>query len=281
MERVAGIDVSRWQGVIDWQAVVAAEAGYRFAFIRATIGDSYVDPRFHINWAGASAAGLLISAYHVIKPNVSAQKQVAHFFDVLDGREADLPLVVDVERNDGQNASAVSRCVAECVKLIETQSGRAPIIYTAAWCWNKFTRQAAFWKAYDLWVASYTSQPRMPRDWDTWKFWQYSESGNVSGINTRKTDLNWFMGTEEDLLAYANQHDTSVVRKLRARVNVRKLNVRNGPGLDYDDIGDLYKGDVVEFSVIRGKDVWFQIADGQWVTLGDDTELYLELDTES
>ncbi len=89
MERVSGIDVSRWQGVVQWEQVAAA--GHRYAIVRATIGDSYTDPRFFANWDGARDAGLLVSAYHVIAPKVSAEVQMAAFFNVLDDRPSRSP----------------------------------------------------------------------------------------------------------------------------------------------------------------------------------------------
>lgn len=66
MSRRPGIDVSTYQGEINWKRVVAA--GYRFASIRATLGNDRTDSRFYANWKGARDAGLLVSAYHVVKP---------------------------------------------------------------------------------------------------------------------------------------------------------------------------------------------------------------------
>ena len=80
---LAGIDVSHFQGEVDWGAVAAA--GVRFAFIKATEGLDDVDPRFAQNWQGSRAAGLLRGAYHFLHPNLDARQQAAHF---LVGRHA-------------------------------------------------------------------------------------------------------------------------------------------------------------------------------------------------
>ncbi|MCU0522441.1 MAG: hypothetical protein MUF84_17330 [Anaerolineae bacterium] len=274
MERVPGIDVSRWQGEVKWQQVAAA--GYRFAMIRATIGDAYTDPRFYANWDGAREAGLLVSAYHVIAPKVSAEAQMLAFFDVLDDRISDLPLVIDVERDDGVDPKRITQCVRDCLREVEGREARRPIIYTARWYWNRFIQSSPEWSAYDLWVASYTSQPLLPRDWTVWRFWQHSESGDVPGSGSKSTDLNWFAGTHEDLLAYAGPAPairSARAPKWRMRVTIPKLNVRSGPGVTYKDIGDLHDGDVVEVRRLAGKDVWVELEPGKWVAyaLKDET----------
>ncbi len=275
MERVPGVDVSRWQGSVNWQKVGAA--GCRFAFIRATIGDDYVDPLFYTNWSGAREAGLLTSAYHVVSPEKSAEAQIAHFFAVLGDRVPDLPLVIDVERKDGMSAADITDCLRECLSLVRDGDGRRPIIYTARWCWNQYTLPDADWRDHDLWVASYTSEPVLPRDWETWRFWQYSESGEVKGI-AASADLNWFAGTYEDLLAYAGVGDR-IPRVSpagwRVRVTIPKLNVRSGPGLDYEDLGDLYEGDILDVLTITGDDVWVQFEPGKWAALSLSGERYL------
>ena len=204
MSRTPGIDVSAYQGEINWKRVAAA--GYRFAFIRATIGDNRTDSRFYVNWKGAGDAGLLVSAYHVVKPYQSPDSQINRFFDVLSGRKADLPLVLDVERKDNCSRETITTCVRNCLHMVEQRDGRKPIIYTAAWCWNPNVLPSPEWAEYDLWVANYgVSTPTLPHGWNEWKFWQYSESGNVPGIDTGTTDLDWFDGSYEDLLEYAHK----------------------------------------------------------------------------
>ena len=276
MDRVPGIDVSRWQGEVDWHKVRAA--GYRFAFIRATIGDLYADPRFYANWSGAQDAGILVSAYHVVTPNKPAESQIAYFFDVLDGRVADLPLVADVERDDGAEPAGITQCLRDCLQAVRARDGRRPIIYTARWCWNRYVLISVEWQSYDLWVASYTKDPVLPRDWSTWRLWQYSERGKVTGISA-STDLNWIGGTYEDLLAYAGKDDdVPEIPKTgwRVRVTTSKLNVRSGPGTDFEDIGDLREGDVIDILTLSGEDVWVEFEPGKWAAAGLEGERYLE-----
>jgi lysozyme len=205
VSRVPGIDVSRWQRRIDWSAV--ADAGYRFAFIRATIGDEYTDPRFYLNWDGARETEMLLASYHVLRPDVPPDDQIDFLVETLGERSGDLPPVLDIERDDGMHPDAITASVAAALEAMEAQLGRRPIVYTARWCWNRWVRPSPRWRAYDLWVASYTSEPRLPRDWDTWLFWQYTDRGDVPGVQAPATDLNWFAGSWQDLQRYAGRAD--------------------------------------------------------------------------
>ena len=204
MSRTPGIDVSRWQGEINWEMVAAA--GYRFAVIRATVGDYYTDPQFCVNWSGARDAGLLVSAYHVVRPDASADSQIDRFFDALGDRKADLPVVLDIEVSGGVSPADITACIRHCLQKVEQMHGRKPIIYTAKWFWNYHVLPSSGWSEYDLWVANYgVSAPSLPAAWSGWKFWQYSEKGDVPGIGTGSTDLDWFAGSYEDLLEYARE----------------------------------------------------------------------------
>ena len=198
-----GIDVSRYQGEIDWGAVAAA--GYRFAAIRATIGDYYTDPMFAANWYGAKAAGLLVTAYHVVKPGIDAYDQIAHFWNVMGARKPDMPIVLDVELTDG-DPSGIGALVLSCMDAASVVYSDWPIVYTGAWFWND--PNAIIPPDPDehncpLWIANYTTaaQPVKISDWDTWTFWQYSSTGRITGISG-DVDLNRFNGTYDDLLAW-------------------------------------------------------------------------------
>ncbi|RLC78560.1 MAG: glycoside hydrolase [Chloroflexi bacterium] len=279
MSTTPGIDVSRWQGDINWEMVAAA--GYRFAIVRATIGNYYTDPRFYGNWSGAGDAGLLVSAYHVVTPEHPADSQVDRFLDVLGDRKADLPLVLDVELSRGISPAGITACVRDCVQKVEQQDGRKPIIYTAGWFWNHKVLESPEWAECDLWVAHYgVSTPTLPTGWSEWKFWQHSEKGQVPGI-AAATDLNQFNGSYDDLLACANaepEPEPQPSAGLRARVTASRLNVRSGPGVNYSDVGDLHAGDVVNVVSLDGKDVWVEFEPGKWVALVFHGTRYMELE---
>lgn len=277
MSVIPGIDVSRYQGKINWEKV--ALAAYRFVIIRATVGDYYTDPNFSENWSGAKDSGILVSAYHAVTPDRSAESQIEHFFDILDNRKADLALILDIELARGVSPAAITACIKDCLNKTEQLDGRKPIIYTAKWFWDINVLPSAEWAQYDLWVAHYgVSSPALPEGWSEWKFWQYSNRGRVSGIESEHTDLDWFAGTYEDLIQYANLHPQPQPNLGRhMRVSVSRLNVRNGPDVSYNDIGDLHASDVVSITDLGGKDVWVEFEPGKWAAFAFRGQRYMEL----
>jgi len=279
MSTTPGIDVSRWQGEINWEMVAAA--GYRFAVIRTTVGNYYTDPRFYENWSGARNAGLLVSAYHVVTPEHSAGSQIDRFFDVLGDRKADLPIVLDVELSRGVSPAGITTCVKDCLQMVEQRDDRKPVIYTAKWFWNDHVLESPEWSAYDLWVANYgISTPSLPAGWSEWKLWQHSDKGRVPGI-AATTNLNHFAKSYNDLLAYINaepEDEAPPSVGLRARTIASRLNVRNGPGVNYSDIGDLHEGNVVNVVSLDGNDVWVEFEPGKWAAFAFRGKRYMELE---
>ncbi|MGQ9910553.1 MAG: GH25 family lysozyme [Candidatus Flexifilum sp.] len=268
----SGIDVSHHQGAVNWAQV--AEAGHRFAVIRSSMGAAGIDNRFAINWDGARRAKLLVSAYHLVRPEHSGTDQLDHFLKVLGGRQPDLPLVLDVEL-DGSTATTpprtpdeIARCVREMGEGLMARGFRRPIIYTARWFWNHAVTITPEWEAYDLWVAHYgVDTPALPAPWKTWRFWQYSASGTVPGIEGN-CDLNWFAGSYDQLVAYAQQ--SAITRPpvpARARVIVQTLNVRTGPDTSFNAVGVLRNGQTVDIHGLSGRDVWVQIGVDRWAAL--------------
>jgi lysozyme len=279
MARTPGIDVSRWQGAIRWDRVAAA--GYRFAVIRATVGNYYTDYQFYVNWERARDAGLLISAYHVVAPERPADSQMERFFGTLDGRLSDLPLVLDVELSREVSPENITASIQACADLVEQEDGRKPVIYTARWFWDRNVLDGPEWSEYDLWVANYgVDAPSLPCSWDDWTLWQYSDHGQVPGIDAA-TDLNWFNGSHEDLLDYvdgAPVEDEMPLVGLKARVTAETLNLRSGPGMNYGVVGDLHEGDLVDVVSISGQDIWIQVEPGKWAPFRSRGERYMELE---
>ena len=189
-----GIDVSKSQGAVDWPSV--AQAGYVFAFVKATDGQDYVDPTFAANWAGAKAAGLLRGAYHFFRAEDDPDVQAEWFWKTV-GAGADLPLVVDVEEMMDQPAATVVANLTRFLTSLQGWTGKPSMIYTAPGFWQQLGTTA--FGSYPLWVAEYgASQPTLPAGWAIWDFWQYSETGQVPGI-TGNVDLDVFSGTADQL----------------------------------------------------------------------------------
>ncbi|MGH7484441.1 MAG: glycoside hydrolase family 25 protein, partial [bacterium] len=128
---VRGIDVSHYQGAIDWNQV--AQTGMAFAFIKATEGTADVDPQFQANWSGANAAGLLRGAYHFYQPGADPHQQAVSFLSVVEPGPGDLPPALDVETSGDPNEIIAG--IQVWLATVEQATGTAPILYTNPSFW--------------------------------------------------------------------------------------------------------------------------------------------------
>jgi lysozyme len=193
---IQGIDVSSHQPSVDWNQVL--QAGKLFAFLRATDGLDYTDPRFETYWSGALEAGMLRGAYHFYRTNDDPTAQAESFLRVIQLQPGDLPPVVDFEKTTGsESASQILHDLQTWLDVVEKATGRIPVIYTGPDFWSSFGSSG--FGRYPLWVAEYGVQsPRPVMGWPAWTFWQYSETGSVPGI-PGAVDLDVFQGTLEEL----------------------------------------------------------------------------------
>jgi lysozyme len=195
------IDVSHFQGSVNWAEVVAA--GIVFAFAKATDGITYVDPEFATNWAAMKSAGLLRGAYHFFEPTDDAESQANNFLSAVSLGSGDLPAVLDVEITGGVSSAELWSGVSTWLQAVQESTGKQPILYIAPDFWNDNSPDLAL-TSYPLWLADYASTPTLPDGWTTWKFWQHSETGTVSGVSG-SVDLDLFNGTLQQLRAWIGQ----------------------------------------------------------------------------
>jgi lysozyme len=197
--RVQGIDVSKWQSKVNWQSV--KEASIAFAFARATYGNTEVDSEFKSNWQGMKDADIIRGPYHFFVAADDPTAQANLFVNTVGSLDSgDLPPVLDVEADSGTSSTLVAD-VQTWLDAVEQMMGRRPIIYTAPSYWNQYLTDG--FSSYPLWVAEYgVSAPKSVNGWSEWTFWQYSESGNVGGLNP--ADLDYFNGSLESLSAFIN-----------------------------------------------------------------------------
>jgi len=199
-----GIDISHWQGEIDWSRVAAADKA--FAFMKASEDHDYTDPTYGLNRARARAAGLLIGAYHFAQPSGAAGDAIAeadHFLATANIAEGDLPPVLDLEQSNGLSQTALHTWVRTYLERIHDRTGVRGVIYTSPNFWSRYVGSSEWFAANGyrlLWVAHWTtaSSPTVPAaDWGGfgWTFWQYTSSGTVAGI-TGRVDLDRFAGTD-------------------------------------------------------------------------------------
>lgn len=190
---IHGIDVSRYQQRISWEAVKEMKVeGIQigFAFIKATEGVESVDPYFKRNWKASRDAGIVRGAYHFFIPIRSGQLQAENFFAQVQLEPGDLPPVLDVEQASGTAPEALRKEIQSWLNAVSQHYSMVPVIYTNISFYNSYL--AGYFDEYPLWIAHYLQllQPTIARDWT---FWQHSEAGHVNGILSR-VDFNVFNG---------------------------------------------------------------------------------------
>jgi GH25 family lysozyme M1 (1,4-beta-N-acetylmuramidase) len=190
---ISGIDVSAFQGAIDWAAV--ASGGAKFAYIRASEQQGIPDDFFTANYASAKANGLYAGAYHRARPDVSGGKEQADYFIdhsgfVEDGRT--FPPMLDIEwpRTNWTGLDAcynmtpaqITGWIRDFVTEVSARTGKLAMIYTNPNWWNPCTGSDTTFGAYPLFNSGYVaSAPPPPAGWATWTLWQYSDSGTLPG----------------------------------------------------------------------------------------------------
>lgn len=175
-----GVDVSSWQGTVDWTAVKAS--GKQFASVRVAAGTTF-DSKFDANWSGASSVGLLRGAYLTFDP---AQDPTAQANAVISKvgllGAGDLPVIADVELSNSQSQAAIASALNTWVSAVQAGTGKTPIIQTGKGFWNTYVNSSAFGNL-PLWIAHYdVTCPNIPDFWTNWTFWQNSCSATVGGI---------------------------------------------------------------------------------------------------
>ncbi|GGH83788.1 lysozyme [Pullulanibacillus pueri] len=185
-----GIDVSHWQGTIDWNKV--KKAGKSFVFIKASEGTTFKDPMVEKNYQGASEAGLSVGFYHFarFKNSDEAQAEAQHFLKTIEGLHSQLPFALDLETNDHKlSADALSKAAIAFFKTIKQQHPKQPVVVYTYTHFAK-TQLDSSLGAYPLWIAHYgVNTPGDNGIWDKWQYFQYSNKGNVPGIKGA-VDLN-------------------------------------------------------------------------------------------
>jgi MYXO-CTERM domain-containing protein len=195
-----GVDVSQFQGTIDWAMVQGS--GRSFAFIKATEGTTFTDPRFATNWAAAKTAGLYRSASHYFHPNLDPVMQADFFLQTAAPASGDLPPTLDLEVTDGQSAAVITANAIQWLDHVAAATGVTPILYISpTFVTGTLGSPPGLQNHATLWIASWgVTCPDVPAPFTTWAFWQYSDTGTVPGFATAgSADLDQFNGTLADL----------------------------------------------------------------------------------
>lgn len=187
-----GIDVSVWQGEIDFSKVKSD--GVKAVYIRAGEGANIVDRYFERNYEKVRAAGLKFGFYHYVTArSVSEAEEQADFFaNLIQTKPYDMRAAMDFENLSGLSAKEAVSIAKAYMKRLNERLGHKPAVYSDAY------DAASVWKSslkeYPLWIADYgASKPYSIGGWDTWSGFQYSDKGDVKGVSGH-VDMDKFRG---------------------------------------------------------------------------------------
>lgn len=183
---VMGVDVSRYQGNIDWQMIEAQDV--KFAFIKATEGSSHQDPCFTENWQEVRETTIYAGAYHFFSFESSGETQAQNFISTV-GELCDttLPPVVDLEFYGTYSETPLSRKETRIIldallQQLEAYYHVKPIIYTTSRAYYHYIIGGGYGD-YPLWIRNTYQEPNLD-----WCFWQYSDEGKLAGYDGIQKD---------------------------------------------------------------------------------------------
>lgn len=201
---VRGVDVSHYQGIIDWNSIEAQDVS--FAFIKATEGSSYVDDCFSQNWKHVSHTSILTGAYHFFSFDSAPSTQASLYIETVGSLLGKLPPVIDVEyygdkEDSPPDKDTVTASLQELLDILEEHYHVKPIIYTTYSVYDRYIK--GIFDDYPLWIRNVYYTPNLDIG-NRWTFWQYSDMGKLDGYMGDEPfiDLNVFRGTREELQKY-------------------------------------------------------------------------------
>jgi lysozyme len=203
---IRGIDVSYYQGDIDWPTVRAS--GVTFAYIKATEGGDYLDSKFRQNWIAAQAAGLRRGAYHFYYLCRPVRDQIAWFEQHVPRDPDALPPAIDMEWVPTSKTCPIRPSRAKIIadlqlflEHLERHYGKRPVIYATA-SFHHDILEGAFID-YPFWLRAIDGPPGQRYAFRPWHFWQYSARGTIPGVRGH-IDKNAFAGTHAEWAAFVN-----------------------------------------------------------------------------
>lgn len=173
-QQVCGIDVSHYQGNINWKKV-AKSGNVAFVYIKSTEGATITDNCYDKNVENARKAGLLVGSYHLYSPRSTAYDQMKNIRRKVKKNKQDLKVVLDIEEKHGRKL--YMKRVDKLLSLIENEYGSTPIIYTSEHVYYAYFNKPKYKNKYQFFIANYKRKPAVK-----YALWQYTESGKVPGV---------------------------------------------------------------------------------------------------
>ena len=177
-----GIDVSRYQGRINWSQV-SKDKRVSYVYLKATEGVKLVDPTYKYNHRAVRKAGIPVGAYHFFSPTASPQQQLSNFKKNVDPRSQDLIPIVDVEVAPRRKSQILPflKNLRTFIKGIEKHYGCQPIIYTSVNFYNDYL--ARRFSDCSFMFARYSDKAPRLKPNVRFLIWQFTDSGRIKGIN--------------------------------------------------------------------------------------------------
>ena len=201
---VRGVDVSHYQGEIDWE--VLSSQNIDFAFIKATEGSTFTDGCFSYNFSSARSCDIAVGAYHFFSFDSPGDSQADHFIRTVIPFAGMLPPVIDLEiygthAVNPPDSSVVRAELDAMLAALEAHYGLKPILYATEEAYECYLLGA--YEEYDIWIRNVIAKPQMS-DNRAWTFWQYTNRGRLCGYAGEEQfiDINVFRGTEEEFSRY-------------------------------------------------------------------------------
>lgn len=222
---IDGIDVSKYQGVIDYKAV-AATGKFAFAFCKATDGNFGIDAQFKANWNGIKSVGLCRGAYHFAQPDMTMNDPIVeadHFIDTVGSLDSEDMLSLDIEKAGSVPVGPnFTNWVLSFLERVEQRTGVKPIVYSGGPFFNQYSGTVSEdtmrrLVRFPFWLAAYVKNPEnyVPTIWKHlgWIFWQSGGDVvapgdtvlHVPGIGGGHVavDHDVYRGTVDELKAFA------------------------------------------------------------------------------
>lgn len=174
-----GIDVSHYQGSIDWDKV-AASGKVSYAYLKATEGASLVDDTYERNLREARKAGLSVGSYHFYRPNVDWKKQFENFTSVVSKGSQDLVPIIDIEHKGTVSQDKFIADLTSFIEQVTKYYGKKPLLYTFHNFYNRHL--SGLFKDYHWMIARYREDSPTLDDGKDYVIWQYTSTGRVPGV---------------------------------------------------------------------------------------------------
>jgi lysozyme len=195
--KIFGLDISQYQGTIDFDILEAKNEQFEIKFViaRATAGRNFVDKKFKRNWTKLTKSLYIQGAYHYYRPDENSTEQAQNFIHNVTLRKGNIPPILDIEKMPkNQSIAKMKEGIQNWLNLVEKHYQVKPILYTGEKYYEDFLKED--FKGYAFWIANYN--PWKEKIHTDYLLWQFTEKASVIGIN-ELVDVNVFNGDVDAL----------------------------------------------------------------------------------